>query len=344
MREIGKPNVSFITMGATWLSVAGMLLGACTSCSNSGGSPGSTADGGSRSGSDNDSGSSVSPTQACQAYAHAACTQLSTCAPFTLALTYGDEPTCEQRAVLACMPLFVARGTGSTATMTSACAAAVMGETCEQFFDNNQPSACAVTGTLAQGAACGSDVQCQSGFCRHPFANLCGTCATRAGAGQAGTDGGVACLTDSDCQATLLCAGGTCVAPGAAGSACSLQQPCDHTLACVSGKCATPVPVGGACTALTDCDGANGAICNLMTKTCIAIGKGASGQPCDAVNGGWTECTAGGACDNVAKNGEGTCHPPSVDGALCGPDIPCLLPAVCSPSAKCTLPESIACQ
>jgi hypothetical protein len=330
--------------GTTWLSLAGLLLTACTSCSSSGGgSPGSGSDGGSTS-SRGDSGPSISPTQACQAYAHAACTEISTCAPFTLAATYGDEPTCEQRAVLACTPLFTAGGSGATATGVSACATAVLGETCEQFFDNNQPSACSFTGTLAQGAACGSDAQCQSGFCHHPLASFCGTCGTRAGAGQGGPDGGAGCLTDVDCQATLLCGAGTCVAPGTAGAPCSAQQPCEHTLACVAGKCATPVPVGGACTALTDCDGANGAICNLMKMSCIAIGKAMSGEPCDVVSGGWTECVAGGVCDNVAKNGQGACHPPAADNALCGPDIPCLAPAICSSSARCTLPDPTSCQ
>ena len=332
-----------------WLSAAALLLAACASCSSSSSGKGGSGSGsGSGSGGDggmsgsSSGGTGVSLTQACADVAKATCTQTRTCNPFGTAVAYGDEPTCEQRAALACMPLVGASGSSLTPASIDPCAQAIMGETCAELGDNSQPSACDFKGSAAAGAACGTNAQCQSGYCRLTFGTACGTCEARAGAGQAGPDGGATCASDFDCQANLLCAAGQCVAPAMVGGSCSAQQPCSHTLACIGGKCATPVAVGGACTALTDCDGASGAVCNTMTKVCIAIGKATTGQACGIVNGGFTECTGGATCGNVAM-GQGTCHQPAADGAPCGPSIGCMLPAVCTTSAKCTLPDPATC-
>jgi hypothetical protein len=327
-----------------WVSAAALALTACASCSSSSnGNGGGSHDAG---GTTVDSGGGVSVMQACAALAKAECTQFSTCTPFTTSVLYGDETTCEQRAVLACMPAIGATGSTLTATQVAQCAQAVTAETCEQFLDNDQPSACSYVGSLAAGAACGTDSQCQSGYCRLAVASTCGTCATRAQAGQTGPDGGPpACVTDADCAATLLCAAGVCAAPAATGAACSAQQPCQRTLACISGKCATPVPVGGTCTSPTDCDGAHGAACNTTTKPnkCVAVGTATSGQPCGVVNMGLTECTGGASCGNVNTMLQGTCHQPAADNGLCGPDIACMAPALCATSARCTLPNPANC-
>jgi len=282
--------------------------------------------------------------RACTAFARAECTQLSTCTPFNVTLTYGDEATCEQRAVLACMPALGAAGSTLSSTQVDQCAQAIKAETCEQFLDNDQPSACTYTGSLALGATCGTDSQCSTGYCRLGLVGGCGVCATRAQAGQTGTDGGLpACLTDGDCVATLVCAMGVCVGPSPIGAACGLQQPCQRTLACVSGKCSAPVPVGSACTLPTDCDGAHGAACNTNTRTCVAIATATSGQPCGIVNGGLTDCVGGATCGQVSATLTGTCHQTAADNAPCGPDIGCMAPAVCAAGARCTLPNPTTC-
>jgi hypothetical protein len=286
----------------------------------------------------------ISPLQACAAFAKAECAQVSACTPFTLALTYGDDATCEQRAALACAPALGVVGSTLTASQIDQCAQAIAAESCEQFLDNDQPSACTYTGSLGPGATCGTDSQCQSGYCRLGLPGACGACATRAQAGQPGVDGGrPACLTDADCVATLVCAMGTCVAPAPAGVACGLAQPCQRTLACVNGKCAPPVTLGGVCTLPTDCDGAHGAACNTNTHTCVALGMARSGDPCGVINGLLTDCVGGATCSGVNATLQGTCHPPAADNAPCGPDIGCMAPAACTSGARCTLPSPTNC-
>jgi hypothetical protein len=327
-------------MRASLLQVAlltsmALAVPACGSCSSSSASP----DAGQGTG-DLRAGSLM---QACAEFARAECTQVATCTPFNMTLTYGDETTCEQRAVLACMPAIGAAGSTLTRAQVEQCAQAVKAETCEQFLDNDQPSACTYTGSLPVGAACGTDSQCNTGYCRLGL-GACGTCAVRAQAGQAALDGGLpSCFTDSDCVATLVCAMGVCVGPSPAGAACSLQQPCQRTLACIGGKCAAPVPVGGACTFPTDCDGAHGAACNTNTRTCVAIATATSGQPCGIVNGGLTDCVGGATCGNVNPTLQGICHQTAADNAPCGPDIGCMAPAVCAAGARCTLPNPAVC-
>ena len=335
-RAVQTSKVPVVRASLLLLIAAALAMPACGGCSNPGGAP--------------DAGPSAAEThatslaQACAAFARAECTQVSACTPFNLTLTYGDEATCEQRAVLACMPAVGAAGSTLSATQVEQCAQAVKAESCEQFLDNNQPSACTYTGSLALGATCGTDSQCVTGYCRLGLPGACGTCATRAQAGQGWTDGGrPSCLSDADCVATLVCAMGVCVGPAPAGAACSLQQPCQRTLGCIAGKCAPPVPVGGACTTPTDCDGAHGAACNTNTRTCVAIATVTTGQVCGIVNGGLTDCIGGATCGNVSATLQGTCHQPAADNAPCGPDIGCMAPAVCAPNARCTLPSPAAC-
>lgn len=335
-------------MLALWLSLTPLLLTACASCSSSsasGNKGGSSSGGGSGSGgaSGSSSGGYFAP-EACADYAKAVCSQYDKCTPFEIKVVYGDEPTCEQRVRLACTPAVEAPGTTISPNSVGQCAVAYNSDTCAELLDNAQPSACAFVGSVAVGGACGSDMQCSSGYCRLALASTCGTCATRAQSGQAGPDGGPACIVDTDCAATLICGNGKCVAPGAMGAACSTSAPCSRTLACIGGSCATPYPVGHACSAATDCDGANGAVCDMVTtKACIATGTAAAGAACGVINKGLTVCTAGATCENVSTAGIGTCHQPAADGAPCGPGIGCTSPAVCTTSAKCTLPAPSSC-
>lgn len=328
-------------MRASLLQVALLIamtlaLPACSSCGSSSEGPGA--------GQSAAEVRTASLMRACAAFARAECTQVASCTPFNLTLTYGDEATCEQRAVLACMPAIGAPGSTLDFAQVEQCAEAVKAETCEQFLDNDQPSACTYTGAMPLGMSCGTDSQCYTGYCRLGLPGACGACAVRAQAGMAGLDGGVpSCLGDSDCMATLVCALGVCVAPSPAGAACGFAQPCVRTLACIGGKCANPVPVGGPCTLPTDCDGTHGGACNTNTKTCVAIATAASGQPCGIVNGGLTNCVGGATCGNVNTTLQGTCHQTAADNAPCGPDIGCMAPAVCAAGARCTLPNPAAC-
>jgi hypothetical protein len=214
------------------------------------------------------------------------------------------------------------------------CAKATAGQTCDDSLDNSQLSACTVPGSNADGTACGSEAQCQSGYCRLMLGSLCGTCAKRAAAGGQ-------CVVDADCQATLVCASGTCTGPGQVGASCSGKQPCLRSLTCVSGSCQAPLQAGAACLP-TDCDVAHGLYCDIQSKKCTQTQVAQVGQPCGLVNGVLVACAGGASCANV-KSGQGTCHPPAPDGAPCGPDIPCLAPAICTSTARCTLPNPSVC-
>jgi hypothetical protein len=287
--------------------------------------------------------------QACAAYAKATCTQANTCTPFTTAVNFGDESTCEQREILGCMPLLGIHGSTLTPAALQACAQAVMGETCVQYLDNHQPAACNFQGTLAAGAACGTGSQCQSGYCKLATGSSCGTCATRTST----------CTTDPDCPSDQLCASGQCITPVSPPGMCNNKsQLCVRTLVCLGeqendgglGGCGPAGTVGAPCQDAEDCAGGNGIVCDVAHQMCVAALKATTGQMCGIVNGSLVYCTAGSVCADLMKVNdagapvEGTCHQPAADGAPCGMGIGCTLPAVCSSKFTCTLPNPGSCQ
>jgi hypothetical protein len=277
--------------------------------------------------------------QACDDFAAAICTQLQKCTPFAFQVAYGDMTTCTTRAGIPCPTALAANGTKTTPSDLESCVAALNAETCDEALDNQQPSACSIPGSLAAGAACGSDWQCQTGFCELTFGTLCGTCATRA-MGKA-PDGGAVCAVDAQCAATLVCAAGSCVSPGMMGATCSNTQPCLRTLACIGGTCKTPLALGATCAAATDCDGSKGLYCDATSKTCKQTGTAAAGAACGIVSGGLVSCTGGSACANITM-GMGTCHQPAADNAVCGAGVLCQPPAQCikSTAYNCELPNA----
>ncbi|HTQ48387.1 MAG TPA: hypothetical protein VMI75_36775 [Polyangiaceae bacterium] len=336
-----------------WLLAAAFAVAACSSCSSSssgnGGSSSSSSGGGSGGSSGGGSGSSSggvdagpSATQACDDFATAFCSQLSKCTPFAFQTTYGDMTTCTTRAAIPCPNALAASGTKTTPSDLEQCVAAINAETCDEALDNPQPSACSIPGTVAAGAACGSDWQCTTGFCQLTAGTLCGTCATRAMPGQTGPDGGPVCLVDAQCAATSICAGGKCATPGMSGATCSNTAPCLRTLACIGGTCKTPLAAGATCAAATDCDGSKGLYCDSKTKTCTQTGTAAVGGMCGVVNGVLVACTGAAACANISMQGEGTCHQAATDGAPCGTGVSCQAPAVCikSTSFACEVPNA----
>jgi hypothetical protein len=327
-----------------WLTVAAMAAAACcASCSSSSQKsfpPSTSPDAAAEAG--------PSATTACADFAQAVCDQLSTCTPFALKEAFGDVQTCAQRSVLSCPGTLAASGTKMTPSALEKCVQTIKSQSCDDALDNPQPPECSVPGTLAEGAACGSDWQCATGFCEIVAGKLCGACAARVSSGQRAPDGGAACVVDDDCDARLVCAGGTCVSPGAVGATCSGTQPCLRTLTCIGGKCATPLAVGASCTAATDCNGSTGLYCDTAsTKKCVQAGIAASGQPCGVVSGTLVACASGALCANIDMAGQGTCHEPAGDGAPCGTlaGIGCTLPAVCIDDTgyKCDLPDPRSC-
>jgi hypothetical protein len=338
-----------------WLLAAAFAVAACSSCSSSSSgkaSSGSSSGGGSGSGSGSggvDAAVEAGPsaTQACDDFATAFCSQLSKCSPFALTVNYGDMATCQMRAAIPCPSALSANGTKMTPSDLEACVAAINMESCDEALDNPQPSACSIAGTIAAGAACGSDWQCSTGFCQLTLGTLCGTCASRAMPGQTGPDGGPICAVDAQCAAMTVCSGGKCVSPGATGATCGMgSPPCLRTLTCIGGKCATPLALGAACTAATDCDGSKGLYCDPKTKTCVQTQTAMAMQACNInpMTATLIDCSAGSLCDGLNMQGQGTCHAPAADNSTCGPGIGCLSPAVCLKSSagalSCELPNA----
>jgi hypothetical protein len=339
---------------AVWLAAGALALAACSSCSSSsskggtttGGDGGSPRDGGMMM-TMSDAGGEAGPsaTTACADFATAVCGRLMACTPFALQATYGTMATCLQRTALACAPSLNAPGSTTTPSQMELCVQAIGAETCDDWLDNAQPSACNFTGSVAGGSACGTNAQCQTGYCRLAAGTACGTCASRSMNGMMAADGAPECAIDSDCAATLVCNMGVCMSPGAQGATCTMTAPCLRSLACIGGKCATPVAAGGTCSAATDCDGTKGGYCNAQ-KTCATTSIVAASQPCGIVGSGLAACAGGATCANVSAQGQGTCHPDATDGTACGPGIGCLAPAACVPNNmayQCTLPDPSSC-
>jgi len=329
--------------------VLGVVLGVSAGCSSSSSGGFKTSDAGSGSDASTDGGGGA--MQACAAYAKATCTQANSCSPFTTTLNFGDEATCEQREALGCAGLFGIHGSTLTAAALDACAQAITGETCDQYLDNHQPSACNFLGTLAAGAACGTGSQCESGYCQLTKGTSCGTCATRTGK----------CTADGDCPSDQFCYGGSCTTPVSPPTMCNNNAPniCVRTKVCLGeqmadsglGACGDPGMVGAACQDDGDCAGGIGIVCSLAAQMCVQAQKATTGQSCGLVGGVVVVCAGGGECSNLMKVNdagppvEGTCHPPAADGAPCGTGVNCTLPAACnSKTLRCTLPDPGSCQ
>jgi hypothetical protein len=329
--------------GLLWLGLLPAACGSVTRATSDGGTGGAA---GGTGGTKDAAMESVPPTvdQACNQYATSVCTALGKCGPLALQLFYGDSATCIARQKLSCTTDQSASGINRTTTEIETCAAAVSGASCSDVLAQNYPAACQVTpGTAPNGGSCGSSWQCQSTHCEKPTA-ACGTCSARQPV--SGT-----CTVADGCNVGLVCANSKCVVPGIVGASCDDNNPCRGDLYC-SGTgnrtCAMLVEVGGSCADTSKaCDVANGAGCNPLTNTCVAVVIAMGGEPCGILNGTLangtlTLCMEGDACPNLtATNLTSVCASPVADGAACGTAAPgqnCVPPATCQMNL-CRLPS-----
>jgi hypothetical protein len=320
-------------VGLLWLGLLPLACGSVTKTSDAG-NDGAT-----------DAPIEVAPptvAQACNQFATSVCDALSACGALALQLFYGDSTTCVTRQTLSCTTDQMASGISRTTTDIVTCAKAVSGASCSDVLAQNFPSACQVTpGTVPNGGGCGSSWQCQSTHCEKPSA-ACGTCAARQPASGS-------CTTDDGCNVGMVCANKKCVVPGGLGNSCDDNNPCQGNLYCgAAGACATLVELGGSCAdSSSACDLANGAGCNPLNKTCVAVAIAKGGEPCGIQNGTLTLCVEGDACPNLtAANPTSVCASPAADGAACGTAAPgqnCVPPATCQMNL-CRLPSADSCQ
>ena len=288
-------------------------------------------------------------------HAVALCTKLGECAPFLLQAVYGDAAMCADRLTKACTDQSLSAGSGMTEANILACEAALGAATCNDVFANNVP-ACTFHGTLADGATCGDNSQCASGFCSQG-SNLCGVCAGKGGAGAACASG-----SNDECQTGLVCSSGKiCAQPAAGGAACDdSTQPCLTGSFCTAAKtCALTVPAG------QDCPGAyfnfgDGTLCSAKSspaspQVSTQIGTASVGEACGLAPGNGspaTLCAPGSvaacslAADGILLFGiptKGICKAPRDDGFTCTATDICQPGAQCI-SSTCQIPSGRYCQ
>jgi len=354
---------------------ATVLVAAAAACSGSSSSA-SGGDGGSGSSS---GGGGTSAMQACADSAHASCTQRDKCSlnGYLNDQAYGGEMNCEARTETTCVLNLGGMGTGQTPATLEACVAVYPSYTCSDYFDANPPAACIVTGTLATGAPCGANAQCQSSFCAIGAYAICGTC-------QPLPTPGAACQINPDCGRDLDCVKpsgsnamtmGTCAAYVAPAGACLTgTSPCPTGYACVGddaststmGTCqASGQTVGAACDGsrktAANCEGDLGLACIPTAKgssvgTCQTISLASGGTPCGDIGSapitGYASCQQGFCQMATPTATTGMCVQQSGDNGPCSTDPttpPCEAPAKCVPSAAgsmtgtCTLPNAATC-
>ncbi|MDB4927727.1 MAG: hypothetical protein JWM10_211, partial [Myxococcaceae bacterium] len=114
-------------------------------------------------------GDGVTVAAGCGALADALCNRYQTCTSgLTVTSIYGDVATCVRRVTLGCTSGAGLGGSALTGAALQRCATSSAALTCDQLFEGVTPAGCEVPGTLAAGAPCAVDIQCQSRYCARP--------------------------------------------------------------------------------------------------------------------------------------------------------------------------------
>ena len=298
---------------------------------------------------------------ACNAQSAANCALRDSCTDgFANQLTYGSADLCVSQATQGCIANMGAIGTGNSTAHINGCAAAYPTEWCTDYWDGNTVPACrSAEGVRANGAGCGVNSQCSSGFCDVGADAECGTCAPLPSPGDP-------CRTSSNCVYGLSCpivapaTSGVCTVRGTIGSPCDDFQLCQGGLTCIGANTSAAVlgtcqegqtTVGAACNTQTGpgCDGEIYLHCSA--GTCQREIVASAGQPCGDLAGlAYAQCGTGGLCVKPLGSSMGTCVGAAANGAACdsvaGP--PCLSPAKCiaadgGSSGTCVFPDPASC-
>jgi hypothetical protein len=291
------------------------------------------------------SGSSTTiSSSACEHLYNALQTYYAKCG-ITVGIPMGAQ---RDRGIKSCEQIASVMGSTTTSGDIDSCASALEGVPCNSEKALEALTSCTKPGTLANGAACGSSIQCTSGRCTNT-STMCGVC-------QATAKEGEACSQGMYCITSLVCSGttGTCLKPvyGAAGAACDTfaqrcgdNLRCDYTakkcvayatagaacasttecaapLVCTAMKCADPPGAGGDCSMNNRC--AKDLVCDYNgTKTCTTLTYAKAGQPCSSAN----VCESSLSCPQSK-----VCPMVIADGAACNPADTM---ATCDYAAQC---------
>ena len=301
---------------------------------------------------DSGTGDSV-VAHACSDSAYARCSQIQTCSSTAVQLRFGDLRTCEALYSAQCINNIVAPSSGTTPATVETCVQGISKWSCSDYlFNQNPPPACQpAIGQLANGAPCGVNPQCQSGFCSIVPGRTCGTCAAAPKAGDS-------CAKLASCGTSLNCMSATleCQAYGQLGGACAPGRSCAAGLACVGynaqtgaqGTCQPTVAMRGApCVFLgPGCDQFAGLSCNAQTETCEIAAIVGAGAACGLVANQQAYCASSGQCAVGACQGASGVGAPCdlVGGPACIDISRCIVGADGGTSGTCQVPSGSSCR
>jgi hypothetical protein len=305
-----------------------------------GGNDSGSNEGGSNDGGGNEGGNPGS----CTAYVTTLCTQMSSCDPIGLQLSYGDMATCVATLTQDCGAQGMVPHT-SGLNDQSACVAALTAS-CASYFETLTHTLLAcreAPGTLAdQAVGCGYDSQCVAG----DYCDLSGASFTDPRCMQGMCNGdtitGSSCNTTADCnndqlgdQCVTTFAGGTSdagdsdgnpicqqVSYGAAGADCAAEtdKQCQTGFYCSTNfKCAAVLSANAVCdpTISGECDQRAHLSCDPTMAVCIQnVIPVPSGAQCDnTTNGATNICDGNLYCDTSQSTP--TCKPQQTMGQGC---------------------------
>jgi hypothetical protein len=249
-----------------------------------------------------------------------------------------------QREALACQNGLAAPATGNSPATVEMCVKEFATFSCQDFFDNNPPVDCSVTGSRAAGATCTFNGQCQSGYCQGAKTSVCGACAAPPAAGADCSDS--TCWHNQRCVSPEL----VCGAVVAMNGACDATHPCDNGLTCLGdtattmGSCVTATtalgaPCGGG---MAGCDNTLGLYCGgaAGAKTCMPMAMVEAGMPCGTLPDGTRAACKAGDCFTATGPATaaqmGTCKAEVLESAT-DPSCDTLLGPGCLPPARCVV-------
>jgi len=244
-----------------------------------------------------------------------------------------------------CPDVHFSAGSLRTVDGLIACAQAWESHPCPDVF-NNRPPACAISGSLADGAPCAFNNQCGGGYCASPGKDpqhpACGTC------GQRAPSGGV-CQAYDSCQYDEECRSGRCtkLPPSGlpAGAVCERFGDCLYPNYCLVDaadvtdaggimRCRPLPTLGQPCAGTALCQGG---VCT-QARRCEPFPS--AGAPCKVdvtLLAAW--CDAASVCDRAAPSGP-TCRPRSTAGGPCKADPRFLERHECAAGLVCYCADS----
>jgi hypothetical protein len=269
---------------------------------------------------------------------------VSSCSQSAFELRYPDIATCRSLIAQNCVNEINAPSSNAVPAVFEACSMLLPGPTwaCNDFlYQLNRPLACTqAAGILPNGAPCGFNNQCSTGYCQIVSGDMCGVCASPPSVG-------ASCAQLTSCGGSgVTCDQDACAVFAGQGQPCTTE--CVIGQACVGGTCQPQAEsLGAACSfSGPGCDFYSGLTCDNNTMKCIAAVFAGPNQTCAGVTGVEVHCSGGALCT------DDSCTPVSPVGQPCdlvqGPV--CIRPSVCITMADggtagtCMIPDASTCQ